>query len=471
MKKLIYILFVFIHLTGSTFAQNNTDAVRFIKVGNTLREAGQMTRSLDFLIRGLQGVKQARDQYWEAVAYENLGLLYRDQNDDIEAIRNFQKARSLYKTLGLPVSEDAIRELMGNITGEDLFAGIDIGSSGIKLVALGLQLDRNGYYRKKVRLRPDPQNVSLLAATAQSFQAGRSAIRAYVDTLRRHSIAPERVFIAFSSGLTQELDKQPGKKRELYSLLSAELAGTGLSIDTTITPAREAQLFAIGEIPRPVWLTSSSFDIGSSNTKGGYFTSAKEFRSISFPVGTKSFAKMIENGRSLDIDAYRREAATAIKAISDTNLNKEFNIRNPGLQQRKMVALSGGIMYALVTLLHPDKVMDPVVRITLKDAERFRRLAITDYQTLTHPDLTDIADPAVRDRAQKNITQVLNDIFNEKQIIAGSLLLETYLKAFSSTSTEKQFTFIRDSDISWISGKFVEAVNKDFERKISAGGR
>lgn len=61
--------------------------------------------------------------------------------------------------------------------------------------------------------------------------------------------------------------------------------------------------------------------------------------------------------------------------------------------------------------------------------------------------------------------------FNEKQIIAGVLLIEAIFRAYANTSVSKRLVFIRDSDIGWVTGKFLENMNRNYERATAGGAR
>ncbi|MBO0936623.1 tetratricopeptide repeat protein [Fibrella sp. HMF5335] len=444
-------------------AQSAPEAMRFIKLGNTLREIDKPQQAIDLLLRALPAV-QGKDIYWEAIAYENLGLAYSDQENTVDAIRYFQKAQLLYKSLKYKASEAAMSELIDDATGKKTYAGIDIGSSGIKLAVFGTRME-NGFYTKSILSKPDAPNVTLISGTPQAFDNGRNVLRAYMDSIRRYNIPPERIYVAFSSGINDGFGKTPGRRKQLYDLLTAELP-KGAVFDTTLTASREAELFTVGAVPRKLWATTSCMDIGSGNTKGGYYDANRYFHALSFPIGTKSLAALIDKNKSLDIPAYRNEAQRVVNALADSMLRPEFSTGHVGLQQRRTVAFGGGIAWALVAYLHPEKAGVTAVPLTVADIERFKRLALTNYQALIHPDLTDLTDLAVRQKAEKDLGNVQAQ-FNEKQVIAGALWLDAVVRAYDNTTVPKRFVFIRDSDIGWVTGKFLEDLNRAYERTLA----
>lgn len=455
-------------------ARNTTEALHFIKLGNTLRMVDRPQQAIDLLLRALP-VVQSKDIYMEAVAYENLGFAYNDQDNSQASLRYFQKAHNLYQQLNFGASEAAMQQLIGEMSGKDLYAGIDIGASGVKLAIFRTTYE-NGFYSKDIKVKPVAPNVTLINGTPQSFLAGQEIMKVYLDSIRAYKIPADRVYIAFSSGVNETMAKIPAKKKRLYELFSGMIADrlpkrdSTLTIDSTMTAAREAELFMIGSIPRKLWAATSCIDIGSGNTKGGYYDAGRRFHSVSMPFGTKTLANLIDNNRSLTIDAYKVEAQRVVKAIADSVVNIEFNTTSPGLHQRRTVALGGGIAWAMTTYIHPERAGITAVPVTIGDAERFVRLALTDYQALIHPDLTDLTDPVVRQKAETDVNNVQNQ-FNEKQIIAGALLLETVFRAYANTSIAKRFVFIRDSDISWVTGKFIETLNQNYERAIAKGAQ
>ncbi|MBD2752767.1 tetratricopeptide repeat protein [Spirosoma validum] len=454
-------------------ARNATEALHFIKLGNTLRMVDRPQEAVDLLLRALPAI-QLKDFYLEAVSYENLGFAYSDLDNSQTALSYFQKALFLYQKLNYGASEAAMRQLIGETAGKNLYAGIDVGASGVKLAIFRTTYE-NGFFNKDIKVKPLAPNVTLVSGTAQSFQLGQEVLKAYLDSIRHYSIPADHIYVAFSSGINETLGKTPTKKKKLYEQFSAIIAnsmtgGNKLLIDSTLTAAREAELFMIGSVPRKLWPTASCVDIGSGNTKGGYYDANRRFHAVSWPFGTKTLANLIDNNQSLAIDAYKTEAQRVIRMLADTAVNPEFNTSSPGLHQRKTVALGGGIAWAMAVYLHPEKAGTTAVPLTVGDVDRFANLALTNYQSLIHPDLTNLTDPIVRKKAEADVNNVQNQ-FNEKQLIAGALLLQTVFRAYANTSISKRFVFIRDSDISWVTAKFMETLNQNYERAIAKGAR
>lgn len=69
--------------------------VRYLKLGNSYREARNYDLAQTYLKRGLDMVRN-RNTYWEAAGYEYLGLLYRDMGDRQMSLEYLRTAASLY---------------------------------------------------------------------------------------------------------------------------------------------------------------------------------------------------------------------------------------------------------------------------------------------------------------------------------------------------------------------------------------
>ena len=317
MKYLFYPLlllnFICCPAAQAQSARTALEAQHFIKLGNTLRMVDRPQQAIDLLLRALPGV-QSKDVYMEAVAYENLGYAYNDQENSQTALTYFYKAHKLYKQLNYGASEAAMRQLIGEVSGKELYAGIDVGASGVKLAIFRTRYE-NGFYSKDVKVKPNAPNVTLVSGTAQSFQAGQEVMKAYLDSIRRYKVSADHIYVAFSSGVNEALGKTPAKKKKLYELFSSLITNgmpgsDSLMIDSTLTAAREAELFMIGSIPQRLWTSASCIDIGSGNTKGGYYDSGRRFHSVSLPFGTKTLASLIDNNQSLSIRCIQRSRQT-----------------------------------------------------------------------------------------------------------------------------------------------------------------
>ncbi|MFD1142875.1 tetratricopeptide repeat protein [Larkinella insperata] len=469
MKRFLSLSVLLLLVLGPVLAQKATStaqAIQYIKLANTLRALDKPQDAINLLERALPAVR-GKDRYWEAVTYELLGLAYYENNSNDNADYYLKLARGRYEKLRYVASAWGVNELIRELSGKNLYAGIQFGASDVKLAIFKTRYESD-FYEKDIKTRIQVPNVSFVADASNSLKAGQDALKVCLDSISHYNIPAERIFIVFSNEMKEGLAKTPATKKMLYDQLSRALPSSNLRIDTTLSTDREAELFTVGSIPRKVWPTTSSLNIGSDATVGGYFESNKTFHPVELPVGVQSLVSQIESKRSLNTEAFKREAQRVVKTVADTALTPRFKTSSTGLQNRRTVGLGGDVAWALVTYLHPEKSGTTAVAISMDDVERFKKLVMDEYQTLTHPDVKGIADAAIRAKAEQEIRTVRDQV-SEKQLIAGALWLEAIMKTYSTPTAPKRFVFIRNSDIGWVTGKFLETISGEYESTIAKG--
>lgn len=464
MKKLFLIIFMslFVWTTGFGQTQDLNSALRFIKAGNTLREVKQYDQSEEYLNKGLNIVKN-KDKYWEAAAYENLGFLYRDQENILEASRNFVKAIEIYRSLKMSMSEKALTQLMGGLKDtEELFAGIDIGSKGVKLSIIGVSVSaKKGLtynLRKSMSINTEPSALSAAAIKETAL-----AVRDLIDTaIVKNSVITDRLFVVMSSGLKQATDKAPGKEAELIAAIREATKNPNQKVEV-VSFEDEAKYGALSMIVPELHLSSSIMDIGGGNVKGGYLLNRSKFEAVNFPYGTKAFGKIVKTKYpDADLKGYIAGVDAEIAPIRE-EMAIEMN-RRVGLKNRKNVYLLGGIAFVMNTLLHPERaaIIGRPVEVSLEDVKKFRQMAVSNYEELITPDFGKIADPAVKQIAEDDVKLITTKLYNNQDIIAGATILETIMKEYARDGVQKRFYFIKGGDVAWISGYVFKLISDDY---------
>lgn len=453
---------------ASGFAQATADfntALKYIKAGNTLREVKQYDQAEEYLNKALNVVRN-KDKYWEAAAYENLGFLYRDQENILEASRNFSKAIDIYRSLKMAMSEKALMQLMAGLKDtEELFAGIDIGSKGVKLSIIGVSVSpKKGLtynLRKSMSINTEPSALS-----AASIRETAAAVRDLIDTATvKNSVVADRLFVVMSSGLKQATDKAPGKEAELVAAIRDAVKNPSLKVDV-VSFEDEAKYGALAMIVPELHLSSSIMDIGGGNVKGGYLLNRSKFEAVNFPYGTKAFGKIVKTKYpDADIKGYIAGVDNEIVAVRE-EMAIEMN-RRVGLKNRKNVYLLGGIAFVMNTLLHPERaaIIGRPVEVTLDDVKKFRQMSVSNYEELINPDYGKIADPVVKQIAEEDVKTITTKLYNNQDIIAGATILETVMKEYARDGVQKRFYFIKGGDVAWISGYIFKIISDDYAVK------
>jgi Tetratricopeptide repeat len=460
---LFSVLFIASHLNAQDYYRRINDALRYIKLGNTLREAQQYELSEKYLRQGLQVIQANKDKYWEAAAYENLGLLYKDQDNQEEATRYFGKALSLYKQLRMSLSEKAVEQLLNGAQGkEQLYAGIEIGSKGVKLSILSVQLNSSGEveYVLKADSSVNPEPSSL---TPQSQTETAEALRRFLDFAKnKHGISVDKSYVVLSSGLKAELDKK-NKTSEFISGITPANVPAGFAI-RSVTSAEEAELTVLGTVPPKRRYTTSLIDVGSSKTNGGYFVEGSQsFDALYFPVGTKNFVKSIKNKNPAGMADFGRWADNLWRDSLSQPVREELS-RRPGARNRAFMYLGGGIVWCIATYLYPQKVNDNYVELTVYDIRRFRTMLTTDYEKAIQPNLNFISSEALLMDARKTISRAQNT-FDQEALIAGATWVGGLMQELNATQPVKRFFFSKYAYVGWISGYIAREVAEEFKKK------
>jgi Tetratricopeptide repeat len=464
MKKLflIIIMSMFVWATGFAQAQDLNTALKFIKAGNTLREVKQYDQSEEYLNKALNIVRN-KDRYWEAAAYENLGFLYRDQENILEASRNFVKAIEIYHSLKMSMSEKALTQLIGGLKDtEELFAGIDIGSKGVKLSIIGVSVSpKKGLtynLKKSMSINTEPSALSAAAIKETAL-----AVRDLIDTATvRNAVIADRLFVVMSSGLKQATDKAPGKEAELIAAIREAVKNPNQKVDV-VSFEDEAKYGALSMIVPELHLSSSIMDIGGGNVKGGYLLNRNKFEAVNFPYGTKAFGKIVKTKYpDADLKGYIAGVDAEIAPVRE-EMAIEMN-RRVGLKNRKNVYLLGGIAFVMNTLLHPERaaIIGRPVEVSLEDVKKFRQMAVSNYEELIAPDFGKIADPIVKQIAEEDVKLITTKLYNNQDIIAGATILETIMKEYARDGVQKRFYFIKGGDVAWISGYVFKLISDDY---------
>ncbi|MEK7829659.1 MAG: hypothetical protein AAB401_01160 [Acidobacteriota bacterium] len=334
-----------------------------------------------------------------------------------------------------------------------LHGGIEIGSRGVKGTAINFTRKGNGYDVKI--LYTETINTSIMKLkdnrfTPEGLKEAADAVKKMFDRLQQEYQVPlEQIYIVGSSGL--RADNKPELVAEVQkaiarpmSFLTVEME-VQLSIAGTIPNQRDDEAKPLKE--REVALL---LDIGSGNTKGGYQqpdSANYQFVTMGIPFGTVSFTNEVNKLRKIeaDMNGFALDAMVLSPKLLNVQLHQEIE-KKPGLLYRKRVYLSGGIIWAMATLMHPEN-RRAFVALTTDDIAMFHYRARNDMGALLNPDLSNINDESKRAEIKKEIESV-KAVFTPKNIIAGAEILNVVSSEFKLEN--KNVWFARYSNLSWI---------------------
>lgn len=458
MKKASLVILTIL-ITHCIQAQDLAMTQRWIKVGNSLREAHQFEQGETYLLRGLKSAQILKNNYWQGVASEYLGLLYMNTNEMVSAGQYLNAALRFYQGLRLNLSAKVVKDLMNdhNISSEQTwqyYGGIEVGSKGVKYSIIKVR--RKEGRLAFIYLKDGSRNTQIIDFSPSAIKETSEAVKAFMDSIAQYSIKvpADNIFVAVSSGVKQEADKVAGREEQLRKALVEQIPTYGRHIEF-LNACQEGDLTIKGIIPASYLYASSLMDIGSGNTKGGYRTKGENtIACVTIPWGTSTFAKKIA-GKSTDFATQYFQ--DSIKPVLVNEI-----ARKPGLTNRQIAYYSGGIFWAMCNYLHPENVTDDFTEFTLKDVDKFLNDATNNYDVLINPDLSRINNTEMLQEAKKQIART-QTTFNKDNIIAGALIIKGILSEMERLgSKEKSYAFARFGYVGWISGYIVTKIDNDF---------
>ena len=461
LKKILVVCFIW----GSTVVcgQKIKSQATFsiLKTASSLLEAHQFEAAEQYYKKGLENAIRYHDIYSEAFANEGLGNYYTKTDQTSLAIMYYKKAIILYRGQGLKVIANVVESLLKSVEGiGDLYAGIEVGAKGIKLSVIDVMLnnkDRQYEYNLKLDTSINTDAASL---SYQSEKESREAIAKLMDiVVNRFKVDRKHTYIVISSGLKQDLDRYE-KVDYFANVIRPKTIDSSIHI-MYVTPEQESELSFTGIVPQEKRFINNQLDVGGGNTKGGYISREKKFVPVTFPLGTKSFQRLVEGRVQGNLETFNKAAEKLIqdslrKVIIYELANKQdFKLRD-------VVYLSGGIVWSIASLIHPkSSAINNYTELTFGDIEEFRSRILSDYKDLIQPDLSFIKNPAEASITQNNITRVVNT-YDQKALLAGAIWLDELLKQINTVNPDKKFIFPKYAYVGWISGYIVKKVSEQF---------
>jgi hypothetical protein len=273
--------------------------------------------------------------------------------------------------------------------------------------------------------------------------------------MKDYKIPSKRIFTAISSGVKMQAEKDA--KTEWISKLIKEFRE---KIDepardvAVIDVKQEALLSHLGIVPESRRYSTFLIDIGSGNTKGGYFPygNTKDFYLFQLNWGTRSVGnaadKRMEEDKSLS--NYQRQLTRVLSQAENADIVYAVN-SSGAYPLSDYIAFSGGAAWAAATLMHPELVDNAVISVTFEDVLKFQERLYTNFSSYSDVNLAKTsADPAEQAAIAK-ASKTVHGVFDQKSLMSGTGLLVKIMRQFSSIYETKQFYLVKNGAVGWIS--------------------
>ncbi|MBI3139427.1 MAG: hypothetical protein HYZ15_12685 [Sphingobacteriales bacterium] len=337
-----------------------------------------------------------------------------------------------------------------------VYTGIEVGSKGVKMsiIEIGKNAQSSGAFNI---LKDSSVNTDFISFSRPTFSATLEAFSGlYFKATRELKIPGKKIFTVISSGVKMQAEKENKSPmvQELIDSFRVRISEPEKQVEV-VDVMQEARLSHLGIVPDKRRFTTFLIDIGSGNTKGGYFPDGiktSNFRLFQLNWGTKSTFNETEKRCDGDMSL-----PNFSKNLSRTLLNAEnadiiYAVNASGAYPLSdNIAVSGGIAWATATLLHPELIDNPVISITFDELVKFNEKLVKNFTALS-PDflVTNINNKEDKERIRKEISRV-HKVFDQKSLMSGAGLLWKIMRQFESAFETKHFYLVKNGQVGWVS--------------------
>jgi exopolyphosphatase/pppGpp-phosphohydrolase len=330
---------------------------------------------------------------------------------------------------------------------KNLYAGIEIGSKGIKVSVIEINRIQKGDFEIKTFWT---DNVGIAKGISIDGNLASSDIdnaiqvidKDYKRIRKEFEVSDENIFIVGSSGVAM------AKNTEDLIIKVKEITRKDLDF---IDAETEGKMLMKGCVPPKYYKESMVLDIGAGNTKGGYTEVLRDedyfvFFPLSLQYGTVTLTEAVIkkmknkndldefNAISFDYLPILRKQITKMYASSPISINKE------------KVYLSGGAVWAFYTLYYGE---------TTESFNSFKLEDVQDYDGILKNNFRKFEKLA---ETNPMVAQVLKT-YSQKHLISGNNILLECLQAIDKIKSKKLF-FAKEGQIAWLVSYVVDRSKK-----------
>ncbi|HEX7904628.1 MAG TPA: hypothetical protein VF487_12165 [Chitinophagaceae bacterium] len=338
-----------------------------------------------------------------------------------------------------------------------VFAGIEVGSKGVKLSVVDVDKStKNG--SAFTILKDTSINTDFITFSGATSSATLNALYdLFTIATKSMKIPSKRIFTVISSGVKLQAEKDDKNKmiEELAGSFRQKINEPSRKVEV-VDVTQEARLSHLGIVPDKKRYTTFLIDIGSGNTKGGYFPNGntRDFKLFQLSWGTKSIANATEkrcDETDKTLSNYNKQLYRVLSGAENAEIIYAVN-SSGAYPLSDNIAFSGGIAWAAATLLHPEQANRPVISVSFDEVTKFTEQLYKDYASLSADELTKKITDTKLDKTSiaKDIKRV-HAVFDQRSLMAGAGLLLKMMRQFASVYETKEFYLVKNGQVGWIS--------------------
>jgi hypothetical protein len=346
-----------------------------------------------------------------------------------------------------------------------VYAGIEVGSKGVKMSII--EIGKNAQSRGAFNILKDSSvNTDFISFTPTTFHATLEGVSGLYSTLvKQYRIQPKFVFTLVSSGVKTQAEKE-NKINWINSLIDSfkvKIKESERQV-SVIDVLEEARLSHLGIVPESRRYNTFLIDIGSGNTKGGYFPNGntRDFKLFQLTWGTKSAANAAEKrcGDDNGLSNFNKQLYRVLSEAENSEIIYAVN-ESGSYPKSDNVAFSGGIAWSVATLMFPELIDNSVVAVTFDQVLKFQERLYNNFSSVSPVALTkNLLDKTLDKEAIAKEVKRVHQVFDQKSLMAGTGLLLKIMRQFQSIYEGKQFYLVKNGQVGWISAYVDQNIGK-----------
>ena len=345
-----------------------------------------------------------------------------------------------------------------------IYTGIEVGSKGVKMsvIEIGKNAQNSGAFNI---LKDTSVNTDFISFTPATFSATLNSFQGlYTTATKEYKIPGKRIFTVISSGVKMQAEKDQ-KTNWINNLIDSfrlKINEPGRQVEI-VNVMQEAMLSHLGIIPNSRRYTTFLIDIGSGNTKGGFFPdgNTSNFKLFQLNWGTKSTANETDKRCMEDnsLSNYSKQLTRVLVGAENSDIVYAVNASG-AYPLSDNIAVSGGIAWAIATLLHPELVDNTIVTVNFSEVEKFSEKLYKYFGSLSASSLSQNGrNDEEKEIISKEVSRVLK-VFDQKALMAGTGLLLKIMRQFESAFESKQFFLVKNGQVGWVSAYVDQTISK-----------
>jgi exopolyphosphatase/pppGpp-phosphohydrolase len=328
----------------------------------------------------------------------------------------------------------------------NVYAGIEISTKAVKISVLELLNANRGEYDVISSWNENTTvgsgiSINKLINEEDIDKTAQIVQNSYQRLIKEFKINPKKIFVVISSGVGAAKNVND-LKGFIETLIQKKIPIIDFDAET--------KFLIKGSIPVNNYDDAMVFDIGGGNAKGGIVTKLAEnkkyvFIPVGLDVGTVTLTDKIKNKlkKNQNISDYLN-----LTEKYNDSINKQvfdFMDKNSLIQTRKNIYLSGGTIWAFMTLTK-EKSTEKFVEFSLQDVRNYGLNLFLNYKKFE--------DRAKFDKDSETVLKTYSQLY----LISGNNILLNFLENIENLDQKKLY-FVNQGYVSWLKSYILETVN------------